>query len=79
MAVKADKNREGIVLLSFIKMLKSAFIKTTYIFILDSVSIIKLNFMMASLVYINFSYQEQLAKNVYVTYSLEIITYELWK
>lgn len=70
-AVKADKNTKCIVLINFIIMWKSAFVKDKYIFISDSISIIKLNFMIASLVYIHFSHQEQLTSNLAVTYSLE--------
>lgn len=57
MTVKADKNTKGIVLISFVIMWKSAFVKNKYIFISDSRSIFKLNFVIASLDYIHFSYQ----------------------
>lgn len=78
MTAKADINTKYIVLISFIIMLKSAFLKNNYayIFLSDSVSVIKLNFMIAGLIYIP-SEQEQLTNNLDATYSSEY-NHELW-
>lgn len=78
MTAKADINTKYIVLISFIIMLKSVFLKNNYayIFLSDSVSVIKLNFMIAGLIYIP-SEQEQLTNNLDATCSLEY-NHELW-
>lgn len=72
MTAKFDTNTKYIVLDSFIKMWKSAFFKNkyAYIFLSNSVSVIKFNFMIASLVYI-FSDQELVTNNLDVTYSIK--------
>lgn len=65
---KADTNTKYIVLVSFVIMWKSAFFKNKYeyTFLSDSISVIKPNFMIASLVYIP-SDQEQVTNNLDVT------------